>query len=187
MKYTEDQIIEALGGSLKKWAKQCHAASIHLVNQGIGTRVARGWVDGVLGQHSWVVVGEDCYNPKVVIDPTRWSYVCPTLPSVEIWYGDEPHKPHGQGSVYDVPMPQKTTGKPIKLSGLSRTAKDWLKHVEPMDRMGWRQLAGGPMQGWPSKEIIAKMAKHPKLKVMIPIDIIGMLTNLNPGKLYLKS
>lgn len=183
---TEEEVIAALGGDLKRWARQCHAASIHLVQQGIGTRVARGWATKVLSQHSWVVVGDDCYNPELIIDPTYWSYAHPTLP--EVYFStmeDGIHKPHGWGTVYDVPKPEKATGKPIKLSGLSKIAKAWLAHVEPLDRTGWAQLANGPMQGWPSKEIIAAMAKRPELKVLIPIDILGMLTNLNPGKLYL--
>lgn len=37
---------------LKRWEHRCHQASITLVKAGVGTRVARGWCNGVIGQHS---------------------------------------------------------------------------------------------------------------------------------------
>ena len=78
------QIMDALGGDLAPWSRQCHAASIAIVRARIfpHARVARGWCQGVPGQHSWVVVGGgDDYTPACydreraqIVDPTLWSY-----------------------------------------------------------------------------------------------------------------
>lgn len=74
-----EALIDALGGSLEAWAQQCHAASVRLVNSGVFggqfVRVARGGCRGVFGQHSWVVVGRDCYaDDALIVDATLWSY-----------------------------------------------------------------------------------------------------------------
>lgn len=43
--------LEALGGSLQPWARQCHAACVHLIRSGVldglKARVARGFAKGV--------------------------------------------------------------------------------------------------------------------------------------------
>ena len=68
---------EEILAPLDDWAGQCHAASLKLVRHGdLGAcRVARGACRGVLGQHSWVVLGDDCYDKlATIIDPTLWSY-----------------------------------------------------------------------------------------------------------------
>ena len=41
------------------------------------------------------------------------------------------------------------------------------------------------MEGWPSREIIAAAYADDRLRVLIPIDIVGMLTDANPGGLFL--
>jgi hypothetical protein len=41
------------------------------------------------------------------------------------------------------------------------------------------------MEGWPSSEIIAAMDDTDELRALVPIDILGMVTDRNPGGLYL--
>lgn len=60
-------------GPLDRYHRNCHVASLHLVREGLGDRVARGACRGVGNQHSWVVIG-DPYAPAIIIDPTLWSY-----------------------------------------------------------------------------------------------------------------
>jgi hypothetical protein len=172
---------------LKSWSHNCHAASYKLVQEGIGTRVARGTCRGVGGQHSWVVVG-DCYRPDLIIDPTLWSY----NNKVKGIFIGEPsthnHHPHGLGSIWKWGKPVAGDGPTIQLasySHLSAYAKEFLKLVGPLDYVGWSRLANAPVDGWPCGEILAAMDDTPKLAAVVPIDRLGMLTNRNPGNLYL--
>jgi hypothetical protein len=175
---------------LEEWAAQCHAASLKLVRSGVlpdTARVARGSCQGVFGQHSWVCVEGDCYDPThTVIDPTLWSFT----DEVEgIWIGSaevRPHIPHGAGSIWEWGQPQHNGGITIPLDreGLSQQATNFLGLIEPLDAKGWAQLAHAPVGGWPSGEILTRMAETPGLGVLIPIDIVGMATDLNPQGLY---
>lgn len=188
-----EEMIQALGGSLEPWYHQCHAASLRLVNSGvfgdIFVRVARGTADGVPGQHSWIVVGRDCYNPAApVVDATLWSYVDSVA---GIWIGkarERHHTPHGAGSIWDWGRPGSPTGPVIELrprTPLSRAAQRFLDLLGPLDYQGWSVLAHAPVQGWPAGEIYEAMSFTPGLKSLVPIDRVGMLTDLNPGGLYL--
>lgn len=187
---TKQQFEEITGRPLEAYAYKCHEASIALVQSGaLGqSRVARGTCPGVGGQHSWVVLGDDCYDEEAhVIDPTLWSYV----DEVEgIWEGPastRPHLPFGKGHIFLWGMPQSGGGEPIQLEGLDPWAQRFLDVLGPLDEHGWRQLAHAPVEGWPSKEIITAMYAHPRLKGWIPIDIVGMATDLNPAGLYLRT
>ena len=40
------------------------------------------------------------------------------------------------------------------------------------------------MEDWPAGPILTAMAETRGLKALIPIDILGMNTDLNPGGLY---
>ena len=187
---TPAEFEEAVGYPLEETAFNCHGASIALVRSGaLGQecRVARGTTPGVGGQHSWIVVGRDCYDPRArIIDPTLWSYV----EEVEgIWEGiasDRPHKPHGWGSIWEWGRPARPTGPVIELEAeWSAAALGFLRQVGPLDLEGWVVLAHAPVEGWPAAEIIEAMYHHPRIRARIPIDIVGMLTDLNPGKMYL--
>ena len=181
---------DATGLRLDLLACQCHAASIALVKSGaLGeARVARGTCPGVFGQHSWVVLGLDCYDTDAeVIDPTLWSYE-----HVEpyIWTGvasDKPHRPHGTGSIWQWGKPTNMGGATISLAHEpeDQAARDFLALLGPLDRAGWGQLANAPVQGWPAKPIIEAIYATPALMALIPIDIVGMVTDLNPNGLYL--
>lgn len=189
--FTEEQFEEAVGFPITCYAADCHRAALALVKSGAvaPARVARGWCPGVGGQHSWVVLGMDCYDPwATVIDPTLWSYV----KSVEgIWVGkaiEEPqHEPHGSGSIFEYGQPHSMGGELIFLDAdWSADAAEFLDVLGPLDRQGWSQLAHAPVGGWPSAEIIGAMYDDDRLRALVPIDIVGMLTDRNPGGLYLR-
>lgn len=186
------EVLEILG-DLNKWSHQCHAASIHIVKAlPAGTaRVARGSCRGVGGQHSWVVLGMDCYDPTTkIIDPTLWSYddkvkgvYYPNLRERESRY-----HPHGEGNIYAWGKPVPGGGKVITLDtkGMSDEAVRFLKMVGPLDALGWMRLfSNAPVQGWPAGEIMERAHWHPQIGGLIPIDRLGMLTDLNPHGLYL--
>ncbi len=174
---------------LKNWSHNCHGASKRLVDHGIGTRVARGFCVGVNSQHSWVVIG-DCYQPELIIDPTLWSYrddVKGIYIGTSATYG---HAPHGNGSIWKWGRPVAGNGPRIRLTpktALSVAAKEFLSMIEPLDREGWARLASAPVGGWPAGEILAGIDDTEELSALVPIDRIGMLTDRNPGGLYLPS
>lgn len=186
---TPEEFEKAVGSPLHTWAKQCHAASLKLVKSGVlgECRVARGACRGVGSQHSWVVLGRDCYNPNAaVVDPTLWSYD----DTVEgVWVGkakERPYTPHGSGSIWAWGRPDAATDEPLTLDGeFSKSARMFLDMVGPLDRKGWAQLAHAPVGGWPSAEIFLAMYRDKRLSALVPIDVIGMLTDENPGGLYL--
>ena len=170
----------------------CHVVSLAIVQSGIypGSRVARGHAVGVgFGQHSWVVVGSP-YNPLAhIVDATLWSYD-ETVPGV--WQGtmrDKVHVPHGYGMFLNGERPVRHDGDVIELTPttpLSRRAKDFLNLIGPLDYRGWHTVAHLPVNGWPSTEVLTAMHQTPGLSALIPIDVLGMATDLNPGGLYMR-
>lgn len=177
---------------LEGWKRNCHAASLHLVKSGVfePARVARGVCLGVTSQHSWVVLAEqgiDCWDQSAtIIDPTLWSYD----DGVEgIWVGtleECRHRPHGSGRIFEWGKPVSGGDKPIELEPVepfSDRAELFLKLLGPLDRTGWARLAGAPVEDWPAEEILP--AINQTVGPLVPIDIIGMLTDYNPGGLYL--
>ena len=64
-------------------------------------------------------------------------------------------------------------------------ARAFLELVGPLDYHGWGVLAHAPVQGWPSGEILAAITDTKPLAVLVPIDRLGMLTDRNPGGLYM--
>lgn len=175
---------------LDLYSKSCHSASIRLV-KALGTgRVARGFCKGVPGQHSWVVMSLNCYDPKsLIIDPTLWSY---DKNIKGIWSGtiqDGKHRPHGIGSIWNYGRPPYPKGEEIALTPkipLSANTLYFLDLVGPLDREGWDFLAAHcPVEDWPAAEIIAAIEDTKALSALVPIDRIGMLTDRNPGGLYL--
>lgn len=183
---------EGVLAPLVDWACQCHAASLKLVRQGdLGAcRVARGSCAGVGGQHSWVVLGDDCYDKRaVIIDPTLWSYD-ENVP-LGVWVGTYrkgKHHPHGEGSIWEWGRPNDPTGPIMKLTPrkpFSESAKSFLQMLGPLDKEGWALLAHAPVQFWPAGEILDAIYHTEGLSAYVPIDIIGMTTSLNPNGLYL--
>lgn len=187
---TPEQFEAATGRPLEEFSHDCHAASVALVRSGVyeECRVARGFCPGVGGQHSWVVLGMDCYDPMVVvIDPTFWSYQGwePGVRKIEARAGG--YSPHGAGSIWEWGRPNVASGPVLELdtAGMSPAALDFLDLLGPLDVDGWRMLAHAPVEEWPSGEIFAAMSRHPQMAAWIPIDILGMTTTFNPGGLYL--
>lgn len=190
---TVEQVVEAIDIPFEQWSHQCHAISISIVKSDLiegPRRVARGSCNGVGGQHSWVVVGDDCYAENAqIIDPTLWSY----RKDVEgIWYGtpNSPfkHTPFGSGSIFEYGKPVSQGGPPIELTpskSLSREAALFLRLLGPLDREGWSMLLHAPVGFWPAREIIEAADDTSELCSITPIDILGMVTDRNPHGLYL--
>lgn len=176
---------------IERWKQNCHEASLVLVKAGVGTRVARGFCKGVVGQHSWVVLGDDCYaRDAVIIDPTLWSYDQAVR---GIWIelaAVGKHFPHGSGSIWNFGKPTYHGGTVIGLNHkykLSGEAIAFLSFLGALDIPGWiTLLSSAPVGGWPAKEIITAAYGTEELRQLIPIDRVGMVTDLNPGGLYLK-
>lgn len=179
-------------------AHQCHAVSVALARSGHfpGARVARGSHPEVPGQHSWLVVpSEECdeWTPLAydraawVIDATLWSY-SEHRPSVWVGRNDmAEHVPHGYASIFMTGMPVPGDGAPIEIPAdvLTAEAVAFLRRLGPLDALGWGRLFAGGMLGWPSVEIVKAAAHMDSLRAFVPIDIRGMLTDDNPGGLYL--
>lgn len=188
-----EAVLAALDGDLALWAGQCHAASFAIVKAGVFpvARVARGTARGVTSQHSWVVVSADAYDrDAMIVDPTLWSY----NPNVSgVWVGtyrDDVHYPKGRwDSIWDHGRPPYPVEEPIEIvepeGGWSDRARDFLDLVGPLDIRGWMALGSGCVHGWPAGEIIAAMEATPRLGGLAAIDYVGMLTDRNPGGLYL--
>jgi hypothetical protein len=179
------EVLKPLG----KWSHQCHAASLALVRAGIGSRVARGFCTGITGQHSWAVVGMDCYDPDApVIDPTLWSWRKDVR---GVYVGDRArygHTPHGDASIWGWGKPVSKGGPVIELTPktpLSESAEAFLELIGPLDRDGWFTLSHAPALGWPAGEIFAAMDDTEAVSHFVPVDMLGMLTERNPDGLYL--
>lgn len=186
-----DAVAAAIDWPFERWAHQCHAVSLAIVRAGFvpGGRVARGTCTGVMSQHSWIVAGDDCYAADArIIDPTLWSYDS----AVDgVWYGtarDGRHVPHGgTGSIWTYGKPTHAGGDTITLTPaepLSAEARRFLRMVEPLDRTGWSVLLHAPVDGWPAGEIVAAASDTPALAALVPIDLLGMLTDRNPSGGY---
>lgn len=198
---TEEVVEKALGHPIDQYAHNCHAASLALLHSGLfpKARVVRGSAKGVGGQHSWLVTGNlpsDCYSTGVdIVDITLWSYderqprVMVTNLSRRI------HRPHFDGNIMDWGCPEVEGGEGITLTPskpLSSEAQHWLNLFrkangrKPLDRRFWATLmTHAPYRGWPSEEITKAVYETEVLRAFIPIDRVGMHTDLNPGGLYL--
>lgn len=179
--------INEILGDLSTWENRCHEASLKLVQNGIGDRVARGVNKHVAGQHSWVVCG-DPYKPSLVIDPTLHFHM-DSMPNHVYVGSPRGHIPQGAGSIWQTGQPVCGGGDIIRLTPaepLSADAKVFLSLVEPLDRQGWCTLIHSPVGGWPASEIIAAVDDTAALSALVPIDILGMITDRNPEGLYLR-
>lgn len=184
-----DEFRDLTGRPLTDFAQDCHAAALSLARELGRGRVARGTCQGVGAQHSWFVDGDDCYDEHAtLLDPVLWSYQ-----NVEpyVWKGtqeDSPfHVPHGHGSIWQFGQPPLPLKPVIELAvDPGEDARHFLEFAAPrgLDLAGWSVLLHSPVEGWPAAEIVATAYDTPRLKSIIPIDIVGMLTDINPGGLY---
>lgn len=192
---------ELLGSDHASWAQQCHAVSLQAakaLNQRYRTtfRVARGRVFEVTSQHSWLVLGQEntapnCYDPNdLVLDLTLWSYLGKEITPVN--YVDRagawPHEPQGgEGDIFEHMLPECEDGEIIELTPevpFSPEARQFLNNMSELDLKGWLHLANAPVHGWPAREIFTAMYQTERIRPLIPVDIIGMATDLNPKGLY---
>lgn len=184
---------EDIGIPFREWARRCHEISLALVRTGQygRCRVARGGCQGVPSQHSWIILGDDCYDPgAIVVDPTLWSYA-DDVNGILVTRNLERHTPHGYGEFFRAPMPSCYGGPDIELTPeipLGEDALEFLDVLGPLDLRGWGEVAHLPVLGWPAKEILTAMTetqtKNASLGVLIPIDVRGMLLDGNPGSYY---
>lgn len=189
---TVEDVERILGGDFKTATRfNCHSVSLAIVKSGMfdGARVARGTCEQVPGrQHSWVAVGDPYDLDAPIIDATWWSYNAEVEPIYVGFLSEGWHHPHGYGSIWDWGRPAAGRGPVIELTPtvpLSRAAEAFLEILGPLDRKGWGTLSAAPVLDWPAGEIFAAMDDTPPLSQLVPIDILGMTTDRNPGKLYL--
>jgi len=176
------------------FAHDCHSVSWALIRSGLlgeggpTLRVARGACRGVGGQHSWVVLGHPYNRKATIVDLTLWSYD-KTKP--RIWVGtmrDGLHRPKGYQLIFDGPKPGTGGDTPITLNteGLSTDARWFVERFGPLDYRGWGALwSQCGMLGWPAGEVLeAFLTQYPDMTALVPIDIVGMLTDRNPQDTY---
>lgn len=185
-----DGLADDIGVPASEWGNRCHEISLKLLKSGAfgKGRIARGIHTDCPSQHSWIVLGDDCYDPDaVIVDPTCFSFRGEAPVIVVTTNRDPRYKAHGAGYIFDVGMPPAPTMEPITLDPdtLTTEANDFLQIVGPLDIRGWAYLASNcPVEGWPAREIIIAMRAHPSLRAVVPIDIVGMLTEENPNNAY---
>ena len=172
----------------EQWAGNCHGVSLGLLRTGeFGEgRVARGFAKGIIGQHSWIVLGNDVYDQDaVIVDPTILPATTGELEIVVNRARGLSNRPHGTGRIWDRGRPYNHGGETVELAvPLSGEAKVFMSMIGPLDLRGWMQLANAPVQGWPAGEILAAMMATPGLSAAPPIDHVGHVTDLNPKGLY---
>jgi hypothetical protein len=185
-----NDLADQIGVPFPQWAHACHRISLQLLRTGAfgPGRVARGFAPNVGIQHSWMVLGEDCYDPgAIIVDPTLWSYD-PAIQGILVGQARGlGHRPHGAGSIWSYGKPVSAGGPAIALTPaapLSSSAKMFLDMLGPLDRQGWGVLAECPVEGWPAGEILGAMDDTKDLTALVPIDTLGMTTDRNPGGLY---
>ena len=114
--------VAAVLDPLSDYDRQCHVASIKVVRAGLAVRVARGFCQGVGSQHSWAVLGEDCYAPDVqIIDPTRWSFTDdePEIGLCDEWEAEDDYDKGGQrlrAALMTPPPPWDPAARTVSLS-----------------------------------------------------------------------
>lgn len=194
---SDKEIVEAVGGNLAQWAKNCHAVSMQFCRSKIapeGARVARGYHKMIASQHSWVAFGDPYGLRTQILDLSIWSYVCPESPVIVTGFnydclmhcGGE-YLPKGYGDIWGYGQPVVGDGERIRPKGLSDEAEHFLEIFFPdgLDVQGWHGLLNSPVGGWPAKDVFECAWKDDRLKALCPIDVVGMVTDLNPGGMYL--
>lgn len=182
-----EDLVAAIGIPFAEWHHQCHAISLAIVRSGaVEGRVVRGHCRGV-GPHSWIARGlnpGDVYDENTeILDPTLWSW----REDVEgVWYGNLAHGwhvPAGAGRLLGTPM--HGGGEEIDL-GLDHPYLDAARAMGPLDRVWWHRFLTGPLQGVAAGEIILAASRDRRVSALVPIDVLGNMTNANPSGLYLR-
>lgn len=168
--------------------------------------------DIAVGQHSWIVLcpeprfGDDmpgAYRPDaIIVDLTLGFTIADKLqeqtgrpvaqaPGIvaDVAGKLDRYRPHGAGDIWGPEGGRALRGKGKRVwltpeRPFSSIARVFLEVLGPLDRSGWSTVFHGPMCGWPSAEIITGAAQTEEVAALIPIDIQGMVTDLNPSRLY---
>jgi hypothetical protein len=189
-------VLGATGMAMEDIFHQCHVVSSQILRSGLieHGRVVRGGCPGVPGQHSWVVVGDNPFDPEaLIVDASLWSYRPDFTGKLFVGtmddLGHEPHGYCGGETIWAWGCPTLLDGEDVvELTpsfDLSVEAKSFLDVVGPIGRHGFGLLASSaPVLGWPSAEIIAAIDDTEEVSALVPIDRLGMLTNRNPNGLY---
>jgi len=188
-------IEEAIGIESEEWRNRCHEICIAILRSGIVQgRVARGHCAGIASQHSWIVLGDErrpdpaaCWDPSArILDPTFSSNI--GRPP-RLWFGSlgaELHRPHGSGSLMQWGRPVAGNGPPITFdtTALPPSTRAALNLIGLLDATGWMRLFRGPIgdPAWELHRCVEPLVD--RLGALIPIDIVGMATDRNPGGLY---
>lgn len=197
---SRDLLEEAIAIPREYWAVHRDEVSLALARSGLVgcSRVARGSHPGI-GPHWWVVLGENCFGPDVVIVDVTAPACYRARPSAGapdyMRHGGVvvglaqylSHYPAGAGVIWSYGLPVPGTGAPIALTPvrkLSEAALAFLAMIGPMDATGWRRLARSPVGGWPAAEILSAMDDTTEIRSLVPEERLGMLTGRNPGGRY---
>jgi len=194
---TVPMVEEAIGIPRDRWSRQCHAVSLAIVRSGlVKGRVLRGYCDGVEGQHSWIALdtANDAFEREVeILDPTLWSY--DDKVKDYLWWGTNlaRHRPHGSGRFFDYGCPigdgkdivgLNTCGIPgnrilriMESTGFDYSLRAWSAFFNSGH---FAYTAGG------ASDIIHAACFNTDLCALIPIDIVGNLTSINPDGLYMQ-
>jgi len=198
---TEAAVVEAMCDKepthyqdFEDFAQDCHSVSLALIRSGLlgeggpNLRVARGACFGVGGQHSWAVLGHPYDDKATIVDLTLWSY---DASKPRIWVGDMEHglhRPKGYGWIYESERPHARGGEIVEIdtANMSMEAQHFLQVIGPLDVRGWGALwSRSGMLGWPAREILEGFIdQNPTMAALVPIDIIGMVTDRNPQEIY---
>jgi len=188
-----DVVERAVGTPRELWKNRCHEISLALLKSdafvGIDARMARGFSIQITSQHSWIVLGKDVFDrTALVVDPT-WSSTVMNAPMISYARNFRSHRPHGWGMLTE--YPESGGGPEVEIKGMTSETAEWVEFVRmtvdgPLDVRFWCRLFSGPLQGWPSRELVGLAAEMPELRFGIPVDVVGMLTDLNPNGLYLR-
>lgn len=185
---------EAIHRPLTDFAHQCHAASVALVESGLLQRyadgepifVARGRARGIMSQHSWVTVGTP-YDPTTIVDLTMWSYN-PCIDTVRILDGADAsshYVPHGLSgeNASEALRDMVLEMDPIHLDVSDPQAAAFLRG-RVLDVRAWMKLFSCNVSTYPARAIIEAAHRNDRLRALIPIDLVGMLTEINVGGAY---
>lgn len=202
-----DDIAKAISIPADYWVNRCHEISYEIVRSGIlaepgpeTCRVVRGAAPGygIFGQHSWIALGRP-FDPKTtIIDATAhaWGKVEGLVVSTvaDAYLGFElatfGHAAHGYlpGQIMNYGRPRVhdlDTAYLLDTSEMSAQARSFLHLLGPLNDEGWLALVTYPHGGWPAREVCEAIVEQvPRAEVVLPIDVVGHTTDLNPCGLY---
>jgi hypothetical protein len=200
-----DEIADAIEIPTERWRDNCHVVSLAAVRSGLlgepgpSCRVVRGFAAGygVHGQHSWIALGRPFDPSTRIMDLTAhvWGEVSGIVASTvgEAFAGflryERGHVLHGyrSGSIFDFGRPEYDGSDVAVLdrAGLSDLACSFLDMLGPLSIANWVALVTYPHGGWPAHEICEAVCRQfPRVRVLLPIDVLAHVTDRNPDGLY---